>query len=307
MEDRRKLYKAVQAGKACRITFKTTDFDGNKAEYTRLFLPHQRLLLLGGGHISRELCRLAAELDFEVTVADDRPEFACRQRFPRASQVLCGEFGEVIRKLKITAYDFVAVMTRGHEGDGVCLRQILNGIFPAYLGMVGSRKKTALLKQQLTEEGYAPDLLEEMHAPIGLEIGACTPGEIAVSILAQLILCRSRQSKTEEGLLDYCNSDLKLLKFMEETREAYVLAVVIEKSGSAPVAGGALMAVTRDGIAGGTVGGGSGEFEAVREALEVLQTGRSRMMRVNMTNQDAGAQGMICGGTLKLWLEYCGV
>ena len=85
-----------------------------------------------------------------------------------------------------------------------------------------------------------------------------------------------------------------------------MLAVVLEKSGSAPVAGGALMAVDRKGIAAGTVGGGLGEFQAAQEAAKVLAEGRSRMILVNMTNQDAASQGMICGGTLKIWLEYCG-
>ena len=84
-----------------------------------------------------------------------------------------------------------------------------------------------------------------------------------------------------------------------------MLVVVLEKSGSAPVSGGAIMAVDQNGIAAGTVGGGRGELDAAETARQVLQDGISRMIQVNMTNADAAGQGMICGGTLKLWLQYC--
>ena len=306
MERTRNLYREVSGGKPGKLIFNVTDLDGSRKQFVRQFLPHQRLILLGGGHIALELCRLASELDFEVAVADDRQEFASGERFPRASRVLCGNFEETIEKLEITSCDFVTVMTRGHLADGVCLRKVLQGTMPRYLGMVGSRRKTALLKSALLEEGFSPEQLDQIYAPIGLEIGARTPAEIAISILAQLIQARSGQMEKEEGLLDYCNSDMDLLKFMAETTSPYVLAVVMEKCGSAPVAGGAVMAVTRAGIAAGTVGGGRGEFEVIREAVRLLETGESRMVEVNMTGQEAAGHDMICGGTLKVWLEYCG-
>lgn len=306
MEGTKRLYKQVIGGKAGRLVFDVVDFDGSKKRFVRQFLPHQRLLLLGGGHIAFELCRLASELDFQVTVVDDRREFASRERFPQASRVVCGDFEKIIGELEITAFDYVAIMTRGHLADGVCLKRVLRGTKPWYLGMVGSRRKTALLREALLEEGFSEEQLDQVHAPIGLEIGARTPAEIAISILAQLIQARSHQINKEEGLLDYCNSDMNLLKFMEKTTSPYMLAVVLEKCGSAPVAGGAIMAVTHAGIAAGTIGGGRGELEVIQEARRFLETGESRMVEVNMTGQDAAGQKMICGGTLKVWLEYCG-
>lgn len=301
----KKINGLVSGGRTVPVKLEVTDFDGESRTYTRLFVPHQRLILLGGGHIAGELCHLAARLDFDVIVVDDREEFASRQRFPEAGGVICGEFCQVIETLGISPYDYVAIMTRGHACDGSCLRKILDGTFPRYLGMVGSTRKAALIRETLLREGYKAEVLDQVHAPIGMAIGARTPGEIAVSILGQLISCRNEKTPREEGLLDYCNSDEKLLRFMENTQESYVLAVVMEKCGSTPVAGGAVMAVNRQGIAGGTVGGGLGEFRAAREAKQVLDDGKSRMIRVNMTNQDAASQGMICGGTLKIWLEYC--
>ena len=299
------LRQKISQGMEARMTFLAEDFDGSRREYVRLFVPYQRLILLGGGHIACELCRFASQLDFDVVVADDRQEFANEQRFPDAVRTISGNYEEIIEKLQITAYDYVAVMTRGHSCDSLCLRRILEGTMPRYLGMVGSRRKVALVMEMLEKEGYDRECLQQVEAPIGLMIGGRTPAEIAVSILAQLIQYRNTGISREENLLDYCNSDKRLLEYMETAREAYVLVVVLEKSGSAPVSGGAIMAVDQNGIAAGTVGGGRGEFDAAETARQVLQDGISRMLRVNMTNADAAGQGMICGGTLKLWLQYC--
>lgn len=302
----RELYQKVSHAEAAALKITTVDSEGLPAEYTRIFLPHQRLILLGGGYISFELCRFAAELDFEVIVVDDRKEFARQGRFLGASQVICGDYPTAIRRLQITPYDFVAVMTRGHAYDGFCLRSILDGGMPYYLGLVGSRKRTSLLKESLEAEGYAREMLEQIHTPIGLDIQARTPAEIGISILAQLIACRNSQTPKIKGMLDFTNSDLQLLKFMAETEKPYMLAVVIAKEGSAPVSTGAMMAVNREGIAGGTIGGGSGEFEIAGRAMHLLSQGKLEMLEVNMTNEAAGNLGMVCGGVMKVWLEYVG-
>lgn len=300
------LRRIVDGGEEARLRFLVEEPDGTSGEYVRLFVPHQRLILLGGGHIAEALCPLAARLDFEVTVADDRQEFANGERFPDAVRTVSGDYETLIPELGITRYDFAAVMTRGHSFDSLCLCRILEGAMPHYLGMVGSARKVALVMELLEKEGYNRELLNRVEAPIGLKIGARTPAEIAVSILAQLIQYRNRGIRKEEGMLDYCNSDQRLLEYMEMAQAPYVLAVVLEKSGSAPVSGGAVMAVDQKGIAAGTVGGGNGEFEAARMALQVLRDKTSRVMQVQMTNADAASQGMICGGSLKLWLQYCG-
>ena len=304
-QDARTLFDRVSRGEEGELLFDTKDPREGNRQYSRRFLPPRRLILLGGGHISEKLVPLAAMLDFSVTVADDREEFACAGRFPLAEKVICAPFEEAIDRLAITPYDFVAVMTRGHAWDGVCLRRILRGIMPAYLGMVGSKRKTALLREQLEEEGFEKEKLDRVEAPIGLKIGAVTPAEIGVSILAQLILYRSQKEEAGPGVLACQEADMALLKFMKETEEDYVLAVITEKKGSAPGREGALMAACRQGIAAGTVGGGSGEYQVLQATKQALAEKKSRMVRVSLTGQEAAGQGMICGGTMQVWLEYC--
>ena len=103
--------------------------------------PRERLIILGGGHIAQPLCEFAAKCDFAVTVVDDRMEFANEARFPLAKEVICDSFQDAIEKLRITAYDFVVVITRGHRFDADCLRALFRQREPAYLGMIGSRRR----------------------------------------------------------------------------------------------------------------------------------------------------------------------
>ena len=109
--------------------------------YCRKFVPRERLIVLGGGHISQPVCRIASMLDFAVTVVDDRPMFANYERFPDAENVICETFRKAIQELHIRENDYVCVITRGHQWDGECLREILSGQMPSYLGMIGSRRR----------------------------------------------------------------------------------------------------------------------------------------------------------------------
>ena len=127
--------------------------------YTRVFLPENRLIPLGGGHIAQPLCAIAAMLDFAVTVVDDRAVFANFERFPEAAQVICNSFSAAITGLDIRATDYVCVITRGHRWDGECLRQILSGTLPKYLGMIGSKRRVEGLLGVLSEEGFDPEAL----------------------------------------------------------------------------------------------------------------------------------------------------
>lgn len=168
--------------------------------YTRLFRPKERLILLGAGHIAQPLCEIAAMLGFSVTVVDDRPSFANHPRFPQAEQILCDEFTNAIEQLHIHAGDYVAVITRGHRYDADCLRALLAGTMPRYWGMLGSKRRTIALLHMLAQEGFAQDKLDSIHTPIGLDIGALSVQEIAVSIAAELIQTRrcglNRRSKS---------------------------------------------------------------------------------------------------------------
>ena len=147
-EELRRIWKSVEGGAPATLTFEA---DG--AKYYRNFRPQERLILLGCGHVSQAVCSYAAGLGFAVTAVDDRPSFANRTLFPAAAEVICDAFQNAIGQLNITENDYVAVVTRGHRWDADCLRAILAGPFPRYLGMIGSKRRVAALFQMLEEEG----------------------------------------------------------------------------------------------------------------------------------------------------------
>lgn len=145
-----------------------------------------RAIILGGGHVSQPLVEILAILEYEITVVDDRLEFANPQRFPGAKQVLCDNFGKVLGEIKPDAQTAIIIVTRGHKYDLDCLRSVIN-TGAGYIGMIGSRRKVRATLQVLQDEGVSPELLERVRAPIGLDLGGKTPGEIGVSIAAEVI------------------------------------------------------------------------------------------------------------------------
>ncbi|HWR39986.1 MAG TPA: XdhC family protein [Patescibacteria group bacterium] len=146
----------------------------------------RRAVVLGGGHISLSLVQMLTLLDFDVTVVDDRPEFANRQRFSGAAQVICNSFSRALQEVEIDSGTAVVIVTRGHRHDLECLRAVIDR--PAgYLGMIGSRKRVREMLDLLREEGLPKGFEERFHSPIGLRIRAETPAEIAVSIAAEVV------------------------------------------------------------------------------------------------------------------------
>ena len=147
--------------------------------------------LFGGGHVARELAHILAMTDFRVVVYDQREQTVTRDFFPEASSLLCGPFTEALGQVgNITADDYVVIMTPGHQGDYEVLSQALRT--PArYIGCIGSRKKIAITRERLLVDGFTEADIGRIYAPIGLPIGGETPAEVAVSVAAQLIACRS--------------------------------------------------------------------------------------------------------------------
>ena len=294
----------MENGAPAELVLNTLGEKDRAAVYTRVFLPPQRLILLGGGHVSQPLARYAADLEFDVVVVDDRPGFANVVRFPEAGRVICDAFQPAIQALNITKYDFVCVITRGHRHDAACLRALLSCEQPRYLGLIGSRRRTIELFKMLEEEGFDREKIDRIHTPIGLAIGAETPKEIAISILAELISVRSSRSRDRDAeRLALTSHEPELLRYLLAKSEPCALAVVVEKSGSTPVPTGAVMAVNALGGIVGTVGGGCGEHEIVKHALQVLRTGEAQLIQLDMSNDVAEEEGMVCGGRMKVWIE----
>ncbi len=159
--------------------------------YLEPHAPPPELVIVGAGHVARPLCQVGAMLGFRVTVLDDRPEFATRERFPDAAEVRPADFADPLRGIRITPRTFLVLVTRGHKYDFEALRGILLGpALPAYVGMIGSRRRTRAALEALAREGIAAERLRAVHAPIGLDVHAETPEEIAVAIAAELVMAR---------------------------------------------------------------------------------------------------------------------
>jgi xanthine dehydrogenase accessory factor len=152
-------------------------------------VPTPKVFLFGGGHISLFVSKMSHMVGFQVVVIDDRPQFANKERFPEAEEVIAEEFPFVFPKLQVTRSAYLVIVTRGHAYDQEVLEWALNKEV-RYIGMIGSRKKIQTVYRNLKEKGFTPDQLQRVHAPIGLNIGALTPEEIAVSIVAQMIKIR---------------------------------------------------------------------------------------------------------------------
>ncbi|AHF06604.1 XdhC family protein [Desulfitobacterium metallireducens] len=154
-------------------------------------LKKERLLILGAGHVAKEVAQYAKSLDFEITVIDDRIDFAKTKFFPGAYQVLCSDFVQGIQNYRPNDDTYVVIASWSHQTDADCVREVLK--FEAkYVGMLGSTKKVATIVNKLNEENYLTQNIARLRAPIGLDIGAQTPSEIALSILAEIISVRRK-------------------------------------------------------------------------------------------------------------------
>jgi xanthine dehydrogenase accessory factor len=149
----------------------------------------QTLVIVGAGHIAQPLCEIGQMLGFRTIVIDDRHAFANRERFPRATDVRVGPFVETLDGLEINEHSFVVVVTRGHVWDEASVKAVLRRK-PGYLGMIGSKRRAKATLERLVEQGYNAEELGRVHTPMGLDIAAETPAEIAVAIAAEIIRVR---------------------------------------------------------------------------------------------------------------------
>ena len=245
------------------------------------FETRPKLIVLGAGHVGAHVAKLGNFLDFEVTVVDDRKEFADWEKLFFADYVYCQEFDTVNTLFPAEENTYYVVVTRGHQADKQCVEQILNHGKYTYLGMIGSKLKVEKTLETLRECGFAEEQIRTIHAPIGLKIGARTPEEIALSIAAELI-----QEKNQY-------SDSTLTQELLETKEAGVLCIITKKSGSSPRGEGSMMLVTEDKILG-SIGGGILEKSVIEAAKRVDRICRETF---SLSNEESKSLGMICGGS----------
>jgi len=152
-------------------------------------LPPALLYIFGAGHVAVNLYRVAQNAGFDVTVIDDREAYANCERFPAAREVIAEDLEQAMTRLKPSESNYIVIVTRGHRDDMRCLRWAVQ-TQARYIGMIGSKRKTIAIYKELQKEGLPAELFKRVHAPVGLDIGAVTPEEIAVSITAELIAVR---------------------------------------------------------------------------------------------------------------------
>jgi xanthine dehydrogenase accessory factor len=146
-------------------------------------------LILGGGHVGLNVAKVAKIAGFDVEIADDREAFANKERFPEASEVFAGPWDDLFTRLSVNNHTYLVLVTRGHKGDLDCLRWAVT-TEARYIGMIGSKRKFIEICKVLEREGVRQESIDRVHSPIGLDIGALTPEEIAVSIVAEMIAVR---------------------------------------------------------------------------------------------------------------------
>jgi len=165
---------------------------GEMKVFIDILQPKEEVLIFGAGHIAACVSKLAKTVGFKVTIIDDREEFVNQDRFPEADKIIAEETEKALTHLKIALSTYIIIVTRGHLKDEEVLGSVIRS-GAAYIGMIGSRKKNATVFQHLEEQGISAQELKKVHAPIGVDIGAQTPEEIAVSIMAEIIQVRRKK------------------------------------------------------------------------------------------------------------------
>ena len=258
-----------------------------------------KMVICGAGHVSMPIIRMGKMLGFTVTVIEDRPKFADHARAAGADQVLCEPFSDGLSKIRGDSDSWFIIVTRGHRYDTECLEAILRKPY-AYVGMMGSRRRVAIVKDQLEARGVCREALDGVYTPIGLKIGAETPEEIAVSVMAEIIQVKNAGS-AKGG---YSPELLDAVLDPDDSREK-VLATIISRKGSAPRSVGTKMLIRADGTTVDTIGGGCIESEVIQKALLMMRAEDEefRLCAVDMTADAAEDEGMVCGGVVEVMLE----
>ncbi|NLG03188.1 MAG: xanthine dehydrogenase [Clostridia bacterium] len=273
-------------------------------ELRKMNIKEQKLVICGGGHVSSALLRASSHMGFERYVIEDRPSFAAKVKADGAETVICEAFEQALNQIESDEDTYFVIVTRGHRYDLDCLKKILKKPY-AYVGMMGSRVRVKEAKQVLWQEGFDPALLEGLHAPIGLAIGAEMPEEIAISILAQLIQVRAEKMKErgQSKIIEGMTKELLEAALQNDERRK-MMATIVSRRGSAPRKAGAKMLIYEDGMTVGTIGGGCMEAKVIHEAvLAMHQNEMERQVVIEMLPEEAENEGMVCGGVIEVNIE----
>lgn len=271
-----------------------TTVDGMKV-YAERLAQKKKLIVCGAGHVALSVIKIARMLGFYVICLDDRPLFARNAEEVGADQVIQDDFSKAFDTIKSDRDTYFVIVTREHKYDILCLLQVIH-TENAYIGLMSSKKRAALVRRRLLEEGVSEDIINNIHSPVGLDINAKTPSEIAVSIMAEIINVKNGYNNntyfTDEildALLSESNSD-----------ERMILAQIIGRNGSAPQCVGSKMLILPDGKTIGTIGGGCLEANVIKRAQRMLDENDKKAEIYHTTLTEIG---MVCGGTVDVFIE----
>lgn len=258
-------------------------------DWCEIIKPEPHLVIFGAGHVSKAIADIASVLEMKVTVVDERHEVLNKDRFTHNEELILEPYNSFLSKPSPFFRPYFIIVTHGHTYDRECLKWCLKANY-SYLGMIGSKGKVATTLSLLKEEGFKDEDLKNVHAPIGLSIGAVTPSEIAISILSEIISV-FRTTKYSVTL------DPSYLE--KAMHDKGICARIIEKRGSAPRAVGSEIFISQSGNVYGTVGGGRVEKETIDEAQRMLESGEmAKIVHYNLSAK--GDLNMICGGDVSI-------
>lgn len=257
-----------------------------------------KIVVCGAGHVSMPIIKISKLLGFEVICIDDRDYFAGRAKVAGADKVYCEEFESALKPLESDYDTYYVIVTRGHQQDKVCIKEILKKPY-AYVGLMGSKRRVGFVKKEMEKTGVLKEKLDDIYTPIGLDINSETPEEIAVSVMAEIISVKNSK-KRNTGYTE------EMLKKISADDEKKVLATIVSKKGSAPREVGTKALFMKDGSFIGTVGGGKAENDILEKSKELLARNKDFepfIFKVNLTDDEASIEGMVCGGKLEVLME----
>ncbi|WMJ78827.1 MULTISPECIES: XdhC family protein [unclassified Sedimentibacter] len=271
--------------------------DGEKI-YIEFLRKSYSAVVCGAGHVSIAIIKMCNLMDLPVTVIDDRMIFTNNAKAAGADNVMYEPFEDALDKIEGDSGTFFIIVTRGHRYDQMCLEKIINKE-NAYIGMIGSRLRVGKVLDYLEEKGVPREKLDMVHTPIGLKIGAETPAEIAVSIMAEIIEIKNKKS----GMSSFDKELVDAISGEKLKNIPKAVVTIVSRKGSSPRDVGTKMIVCKDGTMIGTIGGGCVEAELRQKAFNALDAQRCELVKVDMTGQEAEDDGMVCGGIIEVFID----
>lgn len=269
---------------------------GGREVYCEVLEETPELVVCGGGHVAAACIRAASYLDMHITCIEDRKEFAETARRMGADEVIWGDYVDELKKIPGGENVFFLSMARTHVLDERCLEQILQKKY-AYIGMLGSSVKISKIRSNLQEKGFPAEVLDTIHTPVGLDISANTPEEIAIAVMAEIISVKNTGKVITKAF------DHEQLDAIASDPGEPLLVTVVRKHAASPRDPGTKMVVTSDGKKWGTIGGGAAEAEAGRIAQAHMDDPEFVTEIIKVGDEKTAGSGMVCGGVIDVLFE----